>query len=131
MSNLWNSSKTPHHSDELNYSKLCKYYMQDGNFSHIITYLTTLLIFYYGLVITEKSKHTVFKLISISVSSSNELSQSGFCWLVGFCYQTSKHCQWPHQCDTRYKQEHRSCSDSSSSPGATLTHRTPPTQTNS
>lgn len=54
-------------------AKLYKYYIQNGHFSHIITFLTTLLIFYYGIVRTEKSKHTVFKLISISVSSLNEL----------------------------------------------------------
>lgn len=64
-------------------------------------------------MITEKSKHTVFKLISISVSSLNELSQSGFFWLVGFCYQASSEpCQQPQQCDIRYKQEHASSSDS-------------------
>lgn len=93
--------------------KLYKYYMQKGNFSHTTASLTTLLILYYGLVITEKSKHTVFKLISISVSSLNELSQSGFFWLVGFCYQASSEpCQQPQQCDIRYKQEHASSSDS-------------------
>lgn len=51
----------------------------------IFTHLTTLLIFYFVLAITEKSKYIFFKLISISVSSLNELSCFGgglVGWLV-------------------------------------------------
>lgn len=70
--------------------------MQSCHFSHIITYLTTLLIFYYGLVRTEKSKHRVFKLISFSVSSLNELGQSGVFWFVGwFLVFVTRHPQNP------------------------------------
>lgn len=95
-------------------AKLYIYYMQSGHFSHIITYLTTLLIFYYGLVRTEKSKHTVFKLISISVSSLNELSQSGVFWLVGFWFllpDVLKTLPVTTPMWHQVQQEHASCSD--------------------
>lgn len=126
------------HISQMNWitAKLHKYYLKNGHFSHIIiTHLTTLLIFYYLVVITKKSKHTVFKLFSISVSSLNELSQSGIFWSVGFWFLLPHLLKTVSVTTPKWHQVQAGACKLlwllHSSPGVTLTRRTPPTLMNS